>query len=219
MSVVAKRALRSQLRRVLKSISAEQIASQSQQITGRVQSLVEQNNDHRPLNVACFLSMDSGEVDTKYILSWLFQNRHNVYLPRCTDTKQTDQVSLRSQDHPHLTFHHVLSQEDIDQWKPEGKYQLREPPLVVPAPKPPALDIMIVPGVAFDCKTGARMGWGAGYYDDFFQRYRHYNPNIKFPSLIGICLKEQCVDHIEMEKHDHHMDYVVVGDGTIHKCK
>lgn len=227
MSMAAKKVLRSHMRQVLKAVSGEDIRTQSQQISQQLQSIISDYKGSSPSTrkIGCFLSMEQGEVDTKYILEWLSQDNDdfasNVFLPRCTTTKQTGQVKLRTDlgtgrqiDHPHLTFHQVDSLDSINSWSPQGKYQLREPPLETPSPLPPFMDIMIVPGVAFNVDNGARMGWGAGYYDDFFKRY-----NLKYqskPLLIGVALKEQIVSNIELEPHDQFMDCIVVGDGNVH---
>lgn len=233
-AIVSKKTLlRSQLRKVLKSISKQDIAEQSQEISKQLQSVITKYHGSVSAfssirKIGCFLSMDQGEVDTKYILEWLFhpQTHSNltkieVFLPRCTSTEETGQVKLRYHpesdtliEHPHLTFHSVDSLDTIRKWKPQGKYQLREPPRETPDPLPPQMDIMIVPGVAFNIKNGARMGWGAGYYDDFIRRYSlRYNTK---PLLIGVCLKQQIVPEVELEPHDQIMDCIIAGDGNVH---
>ncbi|KAK5781444.1 hypothetical protein RI543_000991 [Arxiozyma heterogenica] len=224
--------LRSQLRKVLKSIPKQDISEQSQKISKQLQSIITKyhktaSDSSLVRKIGCFLSMDQGEVDTKYMLEWLFHpgtqsNLTNieVYLPRCTSTTETGQVKLRKHsesntpiDHPHLTFHKVDSLDTINKWKPQGKYQLREPPREIPDPLPPQMDIMIVPGVAFNIRNGARMGWGAGYYDDFIKRYiLRYKTR---PLLIGVCLKQQIVPEVELEPHDQFMDCIVAGDGSV----
>lgn len=233
--IVSKKALlRSQLRKVLKSISKQDIAQQSKEIAKQLQSVIIKYHESifppsssSVSKIGCFLSMDQGEVDTKYILEWLFHPqthanlaKFEVYLPRCTSTKETGQVKLRNHpesgsliDHPHLTFHKVDSLNTINKLKPQGKYHLREPPREFPDPLPPKLDIIIVPGVAFNIQNGARMGWGAGYYDDFIKRYilRH---NTR-PLLIGVCLKQQIVPEVELEPHDQFLDCIIAGDGSI----
>jgi 5-formyltetrahydrofolate cyclo-ligase len=42
--------------------------------------------------------------------------------------------------------------------------------IVAPAAAASALDVLVVPGVAFDATTKARLGKGGGYYDEFLNR-------------------------------------------------
>ncbi|MBR5535798.1 MAG: 5-formyltetrahydrofolate cyclo-ligase [Clostridia bacterium] len=62
------------------------------------------------------------------------------------------------------------------------------------------IDLVIVPGVAFD-KAFNRMGFGKGYYDRFLKDMRAIK--------IGVCHLFQIVDHIPCEKHDVKMDMIV----------
>lgn len=62
------------------------------------------------------------------------------------------------------------------------------------------VDLIIVPGVAFDRKQN-RMGYGKGYYDRFL-------PKVKAPK-VGICFDFQLLDSIPTEDNDIKMDYIV----------
>ncbi len=64
------------------------------------------------------------------------------------------------------------------------------------------LDLVIVPGVAFD-KSGHRIGYGFGYYDRFLKKLS------KDAIKIGLCYDFQLIDKIPEEKHDVPMDIVV----------
>ncbi|MGR9037616.1 MAG: 5-formyltetrahydrofolate cyclo-ligase, partial [Gammaproteobacteria bacterium] len=67
---------------------------------------------------------------------------------------------------------------------------------------PERLDLIMVPGVAFD-RSGGRLGNGAGYYDRLLAKVR------EDCILCGICFESQLLEHIEMEKHDVAMDFVI----------
>ncbi|KAI7208048.1 hypothetical protein KC333_g9280 [Hortaea werneckii] len=77
------------------------------------------------------------------------------------------------------------------------------------------LDLIVVPGVAFD-REMARMGHGAGFYDGYLTRLvtegRH-----KKPFLVGLCLAEQVLEpgRILMEDWDWRVDAVATGDGRL----
>ncbi|QLL32482.1 hypothetical protein HG536_0C06510 [Torulaspora globosa] len=211
----AKQLLRKAVKELLATVPQVEIERQSQAIAEALVPILAESR-----NVACFMSMDKGEVDTQFVLEHLFREGKTVYLPRCTSTRETGHVSLRAskRHHPHLTFHRMQSMKQVRELKPQGSYQLREPAREDPAPLPARLDVMLVPGVAFRLSDGGRIGHGAGFYDDYFQRYQLQHHGDR-PLLIGLSLKEQIVDEIPLESHDWRMDCVVTGDGQVHWSK
>lgn len=62
-------------------------------------------------------------------------------------------------------------------------------------------DLFIVPGLAFD-QSGARLGYGAGYYDLFLGRQA-------VGYKLGICYPFQFVEELPVEVHDVRMDEVL----------
>ncbi|SCU83455.1 LAMI_0C03290g1_1 [Lachancea mirantina] len=206
-----KRVLRARLKSFLRQIPQTEINNQSAAVLEALKPLLA---DYK--HIACFMSMDRGEVVTTPILKWLFQAGKTVYLPRCTSTDASGHINLRNtgKPHPHLTFHRMRSYAAVESLRPQGKYQLREPLLEIPHPLPPKLDVILVPGVAFSPQNGARMGHGAGFYDDFIHRTLHHHA--QKPLLVGLALQQQLVQDIPMEQHDNCMDAVVSGDGSIH---
>ncbi len=73
------------------------------------------------------------------------------------------------------------------------------------------IDLIIIPGVAFD-KNGSRIGRGMGFYDSLLRK-----TSTKIP-LIGLCFEENLEEHIQIESHDVKMD-IVVTDKQIIMCK
>ena len=73
------------------------------------------------------------------------------------------------------------------------------------------LDLVIVPGVAFD-ETGGRIGRGKGFYDALLRK-----TSTKVP-LIGLCFEENLEKNIQCESHDVKMD-IVVTDEQVIRCK
>jgi 5-formyltetrahydrofolate cyclo-ligase len=67
---------------------------------------------------------------------------------------------------------------------------------------PEDIDLVIVPGVAFD-ERGYRIGYGAGYYDRFFRMTR------KDCKKIGIAFEMQIVKQIPYEEHDVKLDMII----------
>ena len=64
------------------------------------------------------------------------------------------------------------------------------------------LDVVLVPGVAFDAQ-GGRLGNGAGYYDRLLQQVR---PDT---ALAGICFESQLLPQIVMQSHDVAMNFII----------
>lgn len=62
------------------------------------------------------------------------------------------------------------------------------------------IDLIIVPGVAFD-RNKNRLGRGKGYYDRFLKK-------VNAPKM-GICFDFQLLDRIPAESNDIKMDYVI----------
>ena len=94
-----------------------------------------------------------------------------------------------------------------------------------------SLDLMLVPGVAFEAEEGERgmvrrLGHGKGFYDYFLHRYRSLDehetekaPHAKM-ALFGLALKEQVLrgaqgSHVPVGPYDSFLDGLVVGDGQI----
>ncbi len=81
-----------------------------------------------------------------------------------------------------------------------GKLGIREPANSSETISPERIDMVVVPGAAFD-RSGARLGVGGGYYDRFLA--------LTAAIRIGICADEYIMEEIPMEEHDQHVDYVV----------
>jgi 5-formyltetrahydrofolate cyclo-ligase len=58
------------------------------------------------------------------------------------------------------------------------------------------VDLILVPGLAFSPKTGARLGRGGGFYDRLLAR-----PEMR-ARLLGVAFQMQLLPEIPMEKHD-----------------
>lgn len=81
-----------------------------------------------------------------------------------------------------------------------GAFGISEPSCA--AAELPPIDLVVVPGVAFDA-AGHRLGRGRGYYDRFLARLPQR------PYLLGICFPFQFVPAVPAEPHDVLMDEVL----------
>jgi len=81
----------------------------------------------------------------------------------------------------------------------KGRFGILEPATPVFATED-ELDLIIVPGVAFD-RAGHRIGRGGGFYDRLLPQYRAVRA--------GICFGFQCLQTVPAQEHDVRMDWVV----------
>jgi 5-formyltetrahydrofolate cyclo-ligase len=133
------------------------------------------------------------EVDlSEFVTQCLNDPHHRVCLPR-TDWANKSLTPVPVQN---LSTDIVL-----------GRYSLREPRADLPELALDELDVVIVPGLAFDA-TGARLGRGGGFYDRLLERIATL-PAGKRPTCVGVCLDEQMVEKVPVEAHDLRVDMMV----------
>ncbi len=77
---------------------------------------------------------------------------------------------------------------------------------------PEEIDVVIVPGLAFD-RAGHRLGYGGGFYDRFLGRLR---PDAV---TIGVAFSDQIVDEAPHGPKDRSVDIVVTEHGIIHPAE
>jgi 5-formyltetrahydrofolate cyclo-ligase len=87
-----------------------------------------------------------------------------------------------------------------------GKYGIREPSEACSAIPWADIDLIVVPGIAFDLR-GHRLGRGRGHYDRMLAQVR----GIK----CGVAFDEQIVSEIPAAEHDMHMNIVATPTRTI----
>eukprot|EP00545_Synedropsis_sp_CCMP1620_P008295 CAMPEP_0119013156 /NCGR_PEP_ID=MMETSP1176-20130426/8042_1 /TAXON_ID=265551 /ORGANISM="Synedropsis recta cf, Strain CCMP1620" /LENGTH=206 /DNA_ID=CAMNT_0006966215 /DNA_START=154 /DNA_END=770 /DNA_ORIENTATION=+ len=195
-----KQVLRKELRSKMKAVSVEDIAKQSLTVWNRVYELPEYQ---QAKSIGLFLSMPACEIQTDAILNHAIENGKTVYVPQVgANFEHADMDLLECPSVPN--FHKA--------W-PKNKWQIPEPPadLERVVVQPGELDLLIVPGLAFDSK-GGRLGQGKGYYDRFIAKMRL---DRKAPKLVAVGLEPQLVDHIPTHEHDFTMEVVVLPNQTI----
>lgn len=80
------------------------------------------------------------------------------------------------------------------------RFGMLEPAPDQPTVTPDEIDVVLVPGVAFD-RQGGRLGYGGGYYDRFLPRTRALR--------IGVSHSACLIDELPCEAHDARMEWVV----------
>lgn len=147
-------------------------------------------------NIMCFVSFGS-EVDTHGLIKeWILQGK-NVSVPRIGKFPAGDSVM------------HAVKIKDFSDLKTKGSYGIMEPELKIDSIVAPAeLDVIIVPGSAFDIQRN-RMGYGGGFYDRYLVRT---SCNCK---KIGVCYDFQLLEQIPHEAYDIPVDLVVTEKRTV----
>jgi 5-formyltetrahydrofolate cyclo-ligase len=135
--------------------------------------------------ILCFASFRS-EVDTTPFIDWCLERGIAVALPRIVGPHHLEAFAVSD------------PQRDLV----AGTWGVPEPRSAQPLVDPTAIDVVIVPGSAFD-RAGRRMGYGGGFYDTFLARLR---PDAY---RIGIGFDLQMVERVPCEAHDLCVDLVV----------
>jgi 5-formyltetrahydrofolate cyclo-ligase len=129
------------------------------------------------------------EVRTRQALPAALASGKRIVIPYCVDG-ELELFHLETMDELELGMYRIL----------EPKAELRG----IPAKRTPVeeLDLVMVPGVAFD-RRGGRTGHGKGYYDKLLEHALSRTP------LIALAFECQLFPEIPMQDHDIFMDKVV----------
>lgn len=87
-----------------------------------------------------------------------------------------------------------------------GAYGLPEPAESCEILAGDQIDLILVPGTAFDAQ-GRRLGQGGGYYDRFLIKTRALR--------VGVCHDAALLDCVPAQAHDLNMDYILMPGGII----
>lgn len=113
------------------------------------------------------------EVRTEYIIHSALDSQKVVLLPKVASDK--------------IAFSRIFRADFRDNKLVEGRFRILEPPRSSYNAQKKNIDLLIVPGIAFD-KYGNRIGYGKGYYDRFIKQN-------DFRFSIGLGFQFQVLDH------------------------
>jgi len=201
--VADKKLLRKHLRKLLQTVSEKELVTQSNEIFKHVISLKEYQESK---NISIYLHMPKGEVRTESLLKHALNSGKNCYVPYIINSTEMEMVKLNSWEE-FLSF-------------PKSKWGYPEPGSISEgstALKTEGLDLIIVPGMAFDLK-GNRLGHGKGYYDRYIERAREYSrlKNIVGPHCVSLSLNEQLLETvIPTNQYDIKPDIIITPKGHL----
>jgi 5-formyltetrahydrofolate cyclo-ligase len=166
-----KTSLRKQIAEKRDGLSQEVRESKSREIWKRLYSLPE----FHAAGVILFFASFRSEVDTLTMIRHVLAAGKRVFLPK-----------VKGRD---LALFEIR---DLDKDTTPGAWAIPEPRETMPATIH-EVDLMIVPGLAFD-ENGNRLGYGAGFYDRILPTFRGMT--------VALAFEEQIVRDVPVSIHD-----------------
>ncbi len=179
-----KKELRKSIIEQRNQLPSEEIRAKSSSIAEKLYNLPA----YREAGIVMFFITFGSEVNTR---------------PMVEDTIKRGKVALAPKPEP-KTREMIPSQ--IIDWDSDlvpGAYDIPEPKDEALRPfNPGSIDLLIVPGVAFDLK-GNRLGYGGGYYDRFFSLLNSQTP------LVALVFDLQIVPEVPVDEWDRRVDIII----------
>jgi len=138
------------------------------------------------------------EVRTRACIPKALALGKKVIVPYCVKDELA-LFPLEGMDELDLGAFKILEPKKELRERPEKQYDVKD------------VDLIIVPGVAFD-KRGGRMGHGWGYYDRLLRRARPETPRV------ALAFQSQLFEEIPMDPHDIFMDKIITEE-AVYDCK
>jgi 5-formyltetrahydrofolate cyclo-ligase len=176
-----KASLRFEVREKLKRISP----AQREHDSARARTILEQQAIWQESQTILFFAPLPDELEIWPLLSAALAIGKHVFLPRFhSDTNSYAACEVKIPDTDLIL----------------GKFGIREPSETCPQIPLNRLDLLLVPGVAFDLH-GRRLGRGKGFYDQLLAAVRG--------KTCGVAFDEQIVTEIPVEPHDVLLNYIL----------
>lgn len=180
-----KTTVRERLKTIRETLTLEERREKSYYITEQLITFLE------PYQTILMYVAKDPEVETMVAINLLFKENKTVLVPIIERKTTTLRISR------------LKRMEDLE----PGTFHVPEP-LSCEEPFPPEkIEITVLPLIGFD-RSGNRLGYGAGYYDRFFEKY----PNIP---RVGLAYSCQEAETIPTDPYDQRMQWVVTENGLI----
>lgn len=189
-----KRTLRSEILNKRKSLSIEEVITKSSAISSLLFSTEQYKNSKY---IMCYVDFKN-EVRTEEIIKTAIDEGKNIIIPiSVVETRQL-----------------ILSQLlDYDKELESSTYGILEPKKeFIREVNPELIDLVLMPGVAFD-RRGYRIGYGGGYYDRFLTRIDDSVPKI------ALAFDLQMVPYVRKGRYDIPVDYIITEKEIIKASK
>lgn len=147
-----------------------------------VEKLLDSEEYKNAHNIFCYVGMSS-EVDTSRFIRRALSDNKNIAVPKITGKAIMEAVTINS----------------LDELKSVPPYGILEPTELKDIME--VIDLIIVPGVAFD-KDGGRLGHGAGFYDRFLKLHKE-------ATTLALCYDLQLIASVPKEEHDVNIQKII----------
>lgn len=178
--------LRKNMKALREEVSALHVLEMSARICERVIAMPEY---HAAKRILCYNALQM-EVQTGGLIREILRAGKELYLPVTGENHNITAVRLLDPEKVHRGAFRVM--------EPDGNETI----------DPGKLDLVLVPGLAFD-RSGGRIGYGAGCFDRFLPSCRGVKA--------GLALEMQLINRVPMESHDVYVDLVVT-EKEIYRC-
>lgn len=183
-----------QLKRHIRESIAERLArlnekdrqAESRSICRRIEEALPPDS-----GVICAFYPMSNEPDIRPLLRSLLKRECELYLPRAEGKA--------------FAFRRVTTLDSLL----IGPFRIPEPPADAVTLERSDVQVVLVPGIAFD-HSGNRLGRGNGGYDKWLQQLRAENDTAQ---VWGIAFESQIVHDVPAEAHDERMDALITARG------
>ena len=188
-----KKEMRKKIRQLRDSLSMHDINSKSSTIEAKLWQLI---NEEQFESIMFYIAFGSS-VRTQDCIAWAIDSGKITIVPVCTEDGRRKLLPCRL-----LDFQSEVA---------EGKFGIPEPKPEFQRPFPPEkIDLVVVPGLAFD-KKGYRIGYGAGYYDRFLARCPQATP-------VGLAYEMQILESTFPSAWDIPVHKIITEDRVISCC-
>lgn len=182
--------LRKELLSLRKALTSQQVCSSSELVAKNILN----SSAYKKAQVILGYLAFGKELSIDIVLEQALRDGKLVYVPQIISSTEFEAVRLQS-----------MSGFALDRY---GIRSVAEPAERI---SPEAIELVLVPGVAF-ARDGSRLGMGAGYYDRFLRR--------AFQSrTIGVAYEALLQKELPMDEYDIYMQEIVTEQGLLPCCK
>ena len=191
-----KTALRKQMLQLRSQLKPKFLENSAKRMGGQIAALPA----FRDAELVMLYHSFKNEAGTHPLLQYCFNTNKKVVLPQVVKAAAGEPASA-----PELKAWLVPGPDALI----SGAMGILEPDPLLCKPVDPALiDLIIVPGVAFD-SVGGRIGYGKGYYDRFLPQLRADVPKL------GLAYDFQVLPRVPQDEFDIRMDAIVTEKGIL----
>lgn len=177
-----KKEIRKEIIKKRDTIKIEEKIEKDKAIRGLLKELDLYKNS---INIFIYVGFGS-EIDTSIFIDDFIKDNKRIFIPKTN-------ISKKEMNAVEITDLNALE---------KNKYGILEPKDDNQIINKNDIDLVILPGVAFDI-SGSRIGYGGGYYDKYLMDIKDSIPKV------ALAYDFQLLEDIPVEEHDIKADYII----------